>query len=80
MGNRIAKLLKECPYCGEKFRNARDQWCHLERHGCPAMRKALDQVAAPFCACGCGGRVELNKRDPGKFNKYIKGHNKRGKE
>jgi hypothetical protein len=80
MGNRIVEKLKECPWCLEKFRNAKDQWCHLERHGCPKMRRALDSASAPFCACGCGQKTESSKREPSKYNRYVKGHNKRPKE
>lgn len=44
------------------------------------MYDALTEYAAPPCACGCGEKVEVSKRDPEKFNKFVKGHNKRGKE
>jgi len=80
MGNRIAEMLKACPWCDKKFWNAKDQWCHLERHGCPSMRRALDATAAPLCACGCGLKTDMSKRDPEKYNQYRRGHNKRGKE
>lgn len=79
MINRITERLKECPWCQKPLRTAKDQWCHLEKHGCPIMRRALDAKAAPYCKCGCGSRVEESKRKPGTFNAFIRGHNKKAK-
>jgi hypothetical protein len=34
----------------------------------------------PLCACGCGGFVLKSKKNPGKWNEFISGHNSRIKE
>lgn len=69
-----------CPFCSFRFETKRDRYVHLEKWGCPKMYAAMTVEAAPLCACGCGERVLLSRRNPKKFNKYIQGHNKRKKE
>jgi hypothetical protein len=72
---------RKCPWCDEEFFSDKDEFHHLRRWGCKQMYDDLTVFAAPFCACGCGRKVEASKRDPSKFNKYVKGHNKKsGKE
>ena len=73
----MAERLGACPYCKKEFEDKRDKYTHLERWGCKQMYDDLTVFAAPPCACGCGQKVEASKRDPSKFNKYVKGHNKR---
>lgn len=74
----MAESLGGCPYCKKQFEDKRDKYTHAGRWGrCPQFAKDITVVAAPHCACGCGERVEENKRDPGKYNKFVKGHNKR---
>ena len=76
----MAAALGKCHYCGKEFEDKRDKYTHLERWGCKKMYDDLTAFAAPTCVCGCGQKVEVSKRDPSKFNKYVKGHNKRPKE
>jgi hypothetical protein len=77
----MAEALGSCPYCKKEFADKRERYTHLGRwNRCPLLAEDITLVAAPSCACGCGQRVEASKRDPGRYNKYVKGHNKRGKE
>jgi hypothetical protein len=76
----MAEALGICLYCKKEFEDKRDKYTHLERWGCKQMYEDLTIFAAPLCACGCGRKVEVSKRDPSKFNLYVKGHNKRPKE
>jgi len=73
----MAKIIKPCPFCGKDFNDKKDKYVHLEKWGCPKAYKEITKITAPKCACGCGEKVETNKRNPRKFNKYIRGHNKR---
>lgn len=71
----MAAVLEPCPLCGQEFADKKERFVHLERWGCPIARRKLEEIAAPFCVCGCGGKTGLNKRHPGRFNKFIQGHN-----
>jgi hypothetical protein len=44
------------------------------------MYKVFTEFFAPKCKCGCGEKTAVNKRNPNRYNDYVKGHNKRGKE
>jgi hypothetical protein len=68
-----------CPLCEKEFVNKRDKFRHLDRWGCPIASRVLAKEFAPLCACGCGNKVQLNKRNPKYYNKYVQGHNKRVK-
>lgn len=72
------KNLTQCPYCEREFENKRDRYFHLERWGrCAVFARDLAIVAAPTCACGCGQKVGLGKRNNSDYNRFIRGHNKR---
>jgi hypothetical protein len=71
----MAAVLEPCPFCGEDFADKKERFVHLERWGCPVVRRQLEKLAAPYCACGCGDKTSMNKRKAGTFNKFIHGHN-----
>ena len=69
-----------CPGCQEEFFSDKEEFHHLRRWGCKRLYDALTRHAAPVCACGCNEKVDISKREPSKFNKYVRGHNKKPKE
>lgn len=73
----IETIYRNCPLCGEQFKNKRDEFLHLQRWGCPLANRVYKQLAAPLCKCGCNLKVESSKRSPAVFNAYIHGHNKK---